>query len=88
MHLDDHVFPAPAGTASPGIALRDWLAALAMQGFVTRGLEVKADRFMSEEEKDDEIATRAYRMADAMLRVKASANHRSPTKPPLTNRPR
>ena len=62
-------FPVPAGSLQTGIAVRDWLAALAMQGLASRGLEVKADRAMSIQEKEEELATRAYGLADAMLKV-------------------
>ena len=60
----------PSGATNPGISHYDWLAAVAMQGLVTHGMEVRGDRALSEEDKDREMAERAYRMADAMLRAR------------------
>ncbi len=60
--------PLPPGATNPGITLCDWLAAVAMQGLVTHGMEVRGDRALSEEDKDREMAARSYRMAEAMLR--------------------
>jgi hypothetical protein len=68
------VFPVPVGATGVGISYYDWLAAVALQALTTRGLEVKADRAMTDEERDFELATRAYRMADAMLRARAKAH--------------
>lgn len=68
------VFPVPVGATSVGISYYDWLAAVALQGLITRGLEIKADRAMTDEERDFELATRAYRVADAMLRARAKAH--------------
>jgi hypothetical protein len=53
--------------------MHDWLAAVAMQGLITHGMDVKADRAMTEDDKDNEMARRAYRMAAAMLRARAAA---------------
>ena len=69
MNDNKPLFPVPAGSLQTGIAVRDWLAALAMQGLASRGLAVKADRAMSIQEKEEELATRAYGLADAMLKV-------------------
>ena len=63
----------PPGATYLGITLYDWLAAIAMQGLVTHGMEVQADRAMTEEDKDNEMAQRAYRIADAMLRAREQA---------------
>ncbi len=72
--------PVPAGATHPGITLFDWLAAVAMQGLVTHGMEVRGDRALTEEDKDREMANRAYRMAGAMLRAREQAL--SPAKDP------
>lgn len=48
--------------------MRDWFAAMAMQGLVAKGLEVRGDRVLSDDEKATEMATRAYRLANAMIR--------------------
>ena len=63
-------FPVPENAQSDGIAARDWFACVALQGLVARGLEIRGDRVMTEVEKANEFATRAYRMADAMLRIR------------------
>ncbi len=78
-------YPVPVGSRHPGITAYDWLAAMAMQGLITHGMEIRADRAMSEDDKDNEIARRAYKIADAMLRTRsqqeeASATTESPTK--------
>jgi hypothetical protein len=67
------VYPVPVGSTSVGISHYDWIAAVALLGLVTRGSEVKADRAMTDEERDLELATCAYRMADAMMSARASA---------------
>ncbi|MHB0959923.1 MAG: hypothetical protein ACYC6N_32635 [Pirellulaceae bacterium] len=64
-------YPIPIGTVSTGISYYDWIAAVAMQALTMRGLEVKADRAMTDEERDLELAARAYKMADAMLHARA-----------------
>ncbi len=63
----------PVNTAceSTGLSVRQWYAALAMQAIVAKGLEVKADRVWSETEKERELATRAWRLADAMLQLES-----------------
>ncbi len=63
----------PAGARETGITTHDWLAAMAMQGFIMRGLKIQADRAMTEDEKDDEMAQRSYKMAAAMLRAQPEA---------------
>ena len=73
LDLSAPAFPVPVGAKSTGITLCDWLAAMAMQAFVTHGMKVKADRAMTEEEMDDELAERAYRMARSMLRARQAA---------------
>lgn len=64
------LFPSPPGTAHTGITVHDYLAALAMQALLTKGIEVQADRAMTQQQKDDLITTRAYELADAMLRAR------------------
>lgn len=67
------LYPTPPGAKNPGISTYDWLAALAMQGLMTRGMEVRGDRAMTEQEKDNEMAQRAYSVADAMMRARRQA---------------
>ena len=74
MDHNTSLYPVPAGSIQIGICYYDWIAAVALQGLVTRGLEIKADRAMTDEERDFELATRAYRVADAMLRARAKAH--------------
>ncbi|MEZ6119606.1 MAG: hypothetical protein R3C28_23975 [Pirellulaceae bacterium] len=64
-------FPVSSGVNSTGLTLRDWMASAALQGLAAKGLEVKADRAMTEKEKDQAMARMAYRLADAMLAVRA-----------------
>lgn len=73
--MDPHapLFPVLPGSASPGISYHDWLAAVALQAFTTKGLEVRADRAMTDPERDLLLATRAYQLADAMLLARAAA---------------
>jgi hypothetical protein len=68
------VFPVPPGATSAGVSYYDWIAAVALQGLVTRGPEIKADRAMTDDERDLELALRAYRLADAMIRARAKAH--------------
>lgn len=68
------VYPVPVASTNAGISYYDWIAAVALQGLVTRGLEIKADRAMTDEERDFELASRAYRVADAMVRARAKAH--------------
>ena len=70
MYDNKPVFPVPAGTPHAGIAYRDWLAAMAMQGLASRELQVNADRALTMKEKDEQLAARAYALADAMLTVR------------------
>ncbi len=67
------LYPVPAGASATGITMYDWLAAVAMQGLMMHGMKIQADRAMTEEEKDDEMAERSYRMAAAMLRTRVEA---------------
>ena len=62
-------FPVPHG-AEGGVAFRDWLAATALNGLASKGLEVKADRAMTQHEKNLEMAKQAYALADAMLEAR------------------
>lgn len=84
MNDNEPVFPVPAGTLQTGIAVRDWLAAIAMQGLASRGLEVKADRAMTMEEKEEELATRAYGLADAMLKTRRQNGADNPAVTPAS----
>lgn len=73
LDLNAPVYPTPVGAKNSGISTFDWLAAMAMQAFVMHGIKVKADRAMTEEEKDADLADRSYRMAIAMLRAREDA---------------
>jgi hypothetical protein len=73
MDSNTPLYPVPAGSANKGISCYDWIAAVALQALTTKGLDVKADRAMTDEERDLELATRAYKLADAMLRARANA---------------
>ncbi len=66
-------FPVPADARQTGITMRDWIAVAAMQGVMSKGLKVQADRAMTETERQDEMAAYAYQMADAMLRTREPA---------------
>ena len=58
-------FPAAATVttfASSGMTLRDYFAAKAMQGFLASGVNAPANVF----------ATKAYEMADAMLKARTA----------------
>lgn len=66
------MFPAPVGARSPGISIYDYVAAVAMQGLLTHGMKINADRAMTEAEMDQQMAERAYRIAGAMLRARAA----------------
>jgi hypothetical protein len=66
-------YPVPAGSTNTGISYYDWIAAIALQALTTKGMDVKADRAMTDEERDLELATRAYGLADAMVRARAKA---------------
>jgi len=70
MDRDAFLYPLPPGATQSGITIHDWLAAMALQALVTKGMEVQADRAMTETQKDDLVATRAYQLADAMLRAR------------------
>ena len=60
-------FPVAATAIEEGVRLRDWLAAMALPGIMSKGLEVFGDRVVSESERDLMMARHAYAMADAML---------------------
>ena len=77
-------YPVPVGSRHPGITVYDWLAAVAMQGLITHGMEIRADRAMSEDDKDNEIARRAYKIADAMLRARSQKEAACETRDPPT----
>ncbi len=91
-------FPVPADAAHTGVTCRDWFAAVALQGLAAKGLEVFGDRVITEDEKNQIMATRAYAVADAMIaageatarkkqesEAAPSANRQRPTSRP--NRP-
>ena len=63
-------YPVAPGAHLTGASLRDWLALGALQGLAAKGLDVNANRAMSQEDRDLEMATRAYGLADAMLTVR------------------
>ena len=65
------VFPLPTGIQAVGVTQRDWVATLALQGIAAKGMEVQADRAMSQVERNLEMARRAYGLADAMLTIRA-----------------
>jgi hypothetical protein len=65
--------PLPVGARNAGITVYDFLAATAMQALVSRGIEARADRVITEEEKEEELARRSYQMANAMLRARQAA---------------
>ncbi|MCA9168611.1 MAG: hypothetical protein KDB23_13140 [Planctomycetales bacterium] len=64
---DRAAFPLPANATQQGVTVRDWFAAMALQGLVAKGLEVMGDRVVSEQERNLIMARRAYALADAML---------------------
>ena len=64
-------FPVPTSSLHQGVSKRDWLAAMALQGLLAKGIEVRGDRAYSPEERDQLFANKAYGLADAML---ATAN--------------
>jgi hypothetical protein len=64
------LFPPPLGAKNAGITIHDWLAALAMQGLLMHGMKVSADRALTEDEKDNQLAERAYKIANAMVRTR------------------
>ena len=61
-------FPVPPSAAYTGISMRDWFAANALQGIIAKGLEVRGDRALSQDDKDAEMVRRAYNLADEMLK--------------------
>lgn len=62
-------FPVSASSVENGVSVRDWFAAVALQGVAAKGLEVMGDRVVSEDERNMMVAERAYALADAMLHV-------------------
>ena len=56
-------FPHEYGSTAPGMTLRDYFAAKALQGMFASGNIPKSAR-------DEELAEVAYEMADAMLKVR------------------
>lgn len=62
-------FPVPSGAMTPGVDRRDWFAAMALQGVVAKGLEVMGDRVLSDQDRFEMLAQRAYDLADAMLHI-------------------
>ena len=59
---------------SPGGNLRDSFAMSALQGLAAKGLEVNADRAMTQEDKHNAMAEMAYGLADAMMRARVKQN--------------
>jgi hypothetical protein len=78
-HIDVRtpLYPSNENTRHPGVTIYDWLAGVALQGLVTKGMKVQADRAMTEDEKDQEMARRAYKLADAMLLVRSEIQFES-----------
>lgn len=74
-------FPVGPDHIQPGLSLREWFAAMALQGLVAKGLEVNSERVLSPQERDLEMAKRAFRLADAMLIAAAPASTAQPAKP-------
>jgi hypothetical protein len=66
---DRPAFPVTASAVDHGVSRRDWLAAMALQGVVSKGLDVIGDRMISDSERNEMMARRAYALADAMLAV-------------------
>lgn len=66
---DRPAFPVPSTATHPGVSIRDWFAAQALQGVVAKGLDVIGDRVVSEHDRNLMLARRAYALADAMLTV-------------------
>ena len=66
---DRPAFPVPSNASQQGVSVRDWLAAIALQGVVTKGLDVIGDRVVTEKERNLMLARHAYGLADAMLTV-------------------
>ena len=60
-------FPVPPSAVHTGVSMRDWFAASALQGIIAKGLEVRGDRALTQDDKDAEMVRRAYNMADQML---------------------
>ena len=67
---EESAFPVISGAESSGLSIRDWMATAALQGLAAKGLEIQADRAMTQKEKDLAMAMQAYRLADAMLIVR------------------
>ena len=73
-------FPVPPAASSKGVTIRDWIAGMALQGLVSKGLEVRGDRVLSTTEKSREFAIRAYSLADAMLAARDGLPLEEPVK--------
>ena len=87
LSMDTHepLFPVPVGSANEGISYHDWLAAIALPALTTRGLEVKADRAYTDDERDLALATH-YRLADAMLLARTASAKERPVRRGTTSR--
>ena len=82
-------FPVPSDATHTGVTVRDWFAAIALQGIAAKGLEVFGDRVITEDEKNQIMATRAYKLADAMVTAKANtAAKQEPAKAKSSSNPR
>ena len=66
--IDTAVFPTNPQTQHDGISMRQWYAAMALQGLVAHGLEVRSDRVLSDDDRDNIFAEKAFALADAMMR--------------------
>ncbi len=63
-------FPLANEIQAIGVTQRDWVATLALQGIAAKGPEVQADGAMTQEDRDIEMARRAYGLADATITVR------------------
>ena len=62
-------YPVPANAPTEGVSRRDWFAAMALSGVITKGLEIMGDRVVSEQERTMMLARKAYAFADAMVQL-------------------
>jgi hypothetical protein len=76
---DRPAFPVPSTAVHQGVSVRDWMATMALQGVISKGLDVIGDRLVTESERYLIMARRAYALADAMLKVanESSRSNRS-----------
>lgn len=62
---NEPAFPNPHNDRYKGLTLRDYFAAKAMQGFITGDYDIYSH----------EISTKAYAIADDMMRVRSEVRH-------------